>query len=95
MRLWGILILGLCPLVFAEAEKPSAAQIRKWVDELGDDTFATRHEAWRKLILSGDAAVGPLQAVLPIMLKQRRGVVLNTSDCPTSSHLSHSQTRHG
>ena len=43
---------------------PTAAQIARWIEELGDDSFATREAAMKKLAAAGGEAETPLRAAL-------------------------------
>ena len=61
-----LLALALCPGLPAAAPPadPTPGQIQRWIEELGDDAFAVREAAMKKLAGAGAVAETPLQAAL-------------------------------
>jgi len=51
-------------LVAAPPEKPNERQVAQWIKELGDDDFAVREKASRKLWLAGQTAEAALERAL-------------------------------
>lgn len=51
-----IIVASLFPMTGAAGEQPTKEQIARWIRELGDDNFAARQEASRRLWEAGQAA---------------------------------------
>jgi tetratricopeptide (TPR) repeat protein len=56
VRLATLLAVLLCPVMSAASEQSTKEQIARWVKDLGDDSYATRQEASRRLWEAGQAA---------------------------------------
>jgi hypothetical protein len=57
-------VLALCVTGLAWPAPPSKEQVARWVQQLGDDSFATREDAARQLWEAGKVAEEPLRAAL-------------------------------
>ncbi len=56
-----ILVAVLCATAAEPAARPTAKQIAQWVQQLGDNSFAVREDASKKLWMAGDAAESALE----------------------------------
>src|SRR5262249_13128968 len=63
-RLWTALALALLCLTPVRAAEPTKEQIAKWVRDLGDDSFAGREEATKRLGEAGPAAEEAVKAAI-------------------------------
>jgi tetratricopeptide (TPR) repeat protein len=59
-----LLVLPSALPAAAPPADPTPGQIRRWIEELGDDSFAAREAAMKKLAGAGATAETPLQAAL-------------------------------